>query len=440
METDPAKKKLRRGRTMLILGDGDEPFFGSVAIGLELVEHKGCSTAATDGKQLIYNPDWILTLDAEETMALFEHEVYHVALKHGTLMREVMDEPDFDWKLWQESCDHPINSRLLAKGRKLPLPPGGGQYIYDPKYDGMSAIRIYRILLKEKKDAQKAGSTQSPQGDPQKSDGNGDMGTDPVAGADKQKELFEETGGFGGILPLTDKDGNPASQEQLEQATKDFEMTIMNSARVLEKTLESSVGDMPGFVKEIIEAHTEPQRSYKDEILDIMEEITRDDYSWSRPNRKYDVYLPTLYDKELAELVVLVDSSGSVSQNELEIYAGEISGILEEFEHIKIHVIFHHTQAYNLETFEHEDLPVKFGNIVSGGTNYRDAYDRIDREGFEPKAIWHFTDLDVYSGAYPDKEPDFPVFWMNTSPRKADGSLRYSTPPWGRVIDLDPDA
>ena len=142
--------KLRRGRTMLILGDGDEPFFGSIAVNLNLVENKACPSAATDGVDLIYNPDWIMSMHALEVMTLFEHEVYHVALKHGRLMRDLMQENDFDLHLFQIACDHVVNGRLVRKNRRMPLGPNGEMYVYDPKYDGMSALRIYRELMEEK--------------------------------------------------------------------------------------------------------------------------------------------------------------------------------------------------------------------------------------------------------------------------------------------------
>jgi len=452
-----AEKKLRRARTMLILGDGDEPFFGSIAIGLNLVPTVNCPTAATDGKRLWYNPDWIVKLDAEQAMALFEHEVLHIAFKHGSLMLELIDDVDFDHSIWQQACDIPINFLLVRKGRKVLDIPGGA--MYDPRFDGMGTVRVYRILNEEKKQriaklkSQMLSLKEQLTEEKLEEIKNGILKPEdklpqdvvekikvmlPEYEEECQQELLGETGDFGGIVPLLDDDGNIAPKEKIKELENDFEMTVMNSARVLQKHLGADAGDIPGFVQEIIKSHTEPQRTYKDDILDIMEEITRNDYNWGRPNKKYNIYMPSLYELVLAELVVIVDSSGSVSQNELEVYASEITGILDEFQGLEIHVIFHHTRAYHIETYTSDDFPITFGKIISGGTCYRHAYERIKEEGYEPKVILHFTDLAVGKSNYPDKEPDFPVFWMNTTPRKSDGSLRYSKPPWGTVIDLDP--
>jgi len=448
------EKKLRRARTMLILGEGDEPFFGSVALSLDLIESPGCATAATDGKCMIYNPDWIKDLTIEEVMALFEHEVYHVALKHGQLMLDLMEEPDFDMGLAQRACDIPIDNRLITKGRKLPVTPDGFVHKFEKEFEGMSAIRIYRKLQEQKKK-----QPPPPDEDGEGAGGEGDgtssgnikskkkkikskkQSKDGDTSPDVQEEFEKETGGFGGIMPLKSEEnpGEMATPEEVKQFEKDFDQKIANAGRILQKELESTIGDMPEFIQEIIEAHTEPQRTYKDLITDVLEEITRDDYCMGRPNRKYmdDVYLPSLYVKELNTIAVIVDTSGSITQGELETYASELSGILEEFEGFEIAVIFHNTYAYLTEFYSSEDLPIKFDKTQSGGTDYKDAYIKAAELEDEPVVIFHFTDLDVTNWAYPPNRPNAQVFWMNTTPRMPGGRLRYSTPPWGEVIDLE---
>jgi len=436
-----AEKILRRARTMLILGVGDEPFFGSIALGLELVPNKKFKSAATDGKYLWYNPEWIETLDPEQAMGLFEHEVFHVGLKHGRLMREMIEEPDFNNDIWQLSCDQPINERLIKKGRKLPGIP-----VYDPKYDGMSAVRVYRLRMAELAAAQcqPPGGSQDQSSDnsqEQSPDDSQDQQCDPENqssdGSQEQPSLEDfasDPNMCGGIVPAMDENNKPVDLEELQKIEDDFKVKIVNANRIIEK---SHGDDVPEFVKEIVDAHTKPQRTYVDELMDIMELITRDDYSWSRPNIKYDIYLPSLYEKKAAELVVAVDTSGSVSNEELEVYGGEISGILEEFDSIEITVIYHSTRVTHTETFHTEDLPIKLTARQRGGTCYRDTFAEIDRMGLDPIVMLYFTDLWVSQGNYPSKYPDFPVYWLNTAGRNPDGNLKHSTPPFGTVIDLE---
>jgi len=434
-----AEKILRRARTMLILGTGDEPFFGSIALSLELIADPRFKSAATNGVELRYNPDWVETLDPEEAMGLFEHEVFHVGLKHARLMREIIKEPDFNNDMWQSSCDQPINERLIKKGRKLPGTP-----IYDPKYDNMSAIRVYRLMMEELANTPPvcpAGQPdQSNKPDQDKSNKPGQDKSEPKDQPDPNQipeELTTDPNMCGGVIPLMDENANLADTSKLEETENDFKVKIINANRIIEK---SHGMEVPEFVKEIIDANIKPQRTYKDELIDIMELVTRDDYSWSRPNIKYDIYLPSLYDKRVLELVVAVDTSGSVSDAELKVYGGEISGILEEFDGIEITVIYHSTQVTHVQVFHTDDLPIKLTAKQRGGTCYIDTFAEIERKGLDPIVMLYFTDLWVSQRNYPSKHPDFPVYWLNTAGRNPDGSLPHSTPPFGTVIDLNVDA
>ena len=448
-------EKLHRARTMLILGDGDEPFFGSVAIGLDLVEKKRCYTAATDGEVLIYNPDWIQTMSIEETMALFEHEVYHVALKHARLMRDIIEEPDFDNSLFQQACDIPIDNRLIKKGRKLPKTPDGFEHVYNKEYEDMSAIRIYRMLVEKKQagdskpcdgNSQPCNDGQSSKiGDEDEQENDAQAENSKESKADSQDEqdsvgktpepedLVKETGGFGGILPLLNENlTGIADKEAVDKFEKDFELKIANASRILQKELESSIGDLPEFIQEVIEAHMEPQRTYRDFIADFLEEITRDDYCWAKPNIMYeDVYVPTLSDRDIKNVAVIIDTSGSISIRELKVYASELSGIIMEFDDCEIDVIFHNTQAYLVEKYTESDLPIKFDKTQSGGTSYIDAYRKIEELEDEPAVIFHFTDLDCYQ--YPETPPEAKVFFMNT---RHSANLKRQ-PPFGEVIKLE---
>lgn len=449
---------------MLILGDGDEPFFGSIAVGLNLIEDNFCPTAATDGINFVYNKSWIETLTIEELMTLFEHEVYHVALKHPALMRSVWEEegPHFDNSCWQKACDIPINNRLIQKGRKMPTTLDGYQPQFDDEYEGWSSIRIYQDLKKKKQksDGKKGGQCDGDglKGDPGKgksgksriSSGNDnaeknknnakedkDDGSEPSEKKSVQpKDMVEDTGGFGGVDMLKDqKTGELATSEQIKQFEKDFEMKIANASRVLQKELEVDIGDLPEFIQEIIEAHTEPQRTYKDLITDVLDEITRDDYNWGKRNRKYDdIYLPSLFENEAKTVAVIVDTSGSISKKELETYASELTGIVSEFEDIEVFVIFHNTVAYHTKTYTIEDLPIKFDKTQSGGTDYKDAYRKVEEAEDYPLAIFHFTDLEVSPvSGYPRIIPEAQVFWMYTSYRKSP----YSIPPFGQIVQLE---
>jgi len=484
-----ANERIRRARTMLVLGTGDEPFYGSIALGLELVECNRIPTGVTDGKILIYNTDWIESIDSiEEVMGFVEHEVLHGAMKHPLRQFDIEKSTDFDGDLWSMACDYAINPILVNKNRKLP-----GKPLYESRFNDMAAERIYSILFEEKQQQQQQqgqhGSGNKGSGDEdgdengqckkKTQDNNGKSQTNKNSGSSKEKpgngnskslsgpkesadnnnqnneqnrqqnngkekdqsdlnkalDNFKDPGGCGGTIPPMNMETEEQLKgDELKDFKHDFENRVVNAARQIEK----NQGNIPGFLKDIVEAHTTPQVTYKDQLRDIMEEITRDDYSMARPNRKFDeIYIPTLYDKIIVDLAIAVDASGSVSKHEQQIYASEISGILEEFPQIKIVILFHDTHVRHKQEVTPEDLPIKLEIRGGGGTSYKPVIDYIEKNGIEPKVLLWFTDLWVGQYTYNQIRPipDYEVFWLNTS-----APTRRSNPTFGTVIDLDPNA
>ena len=73
------EEKIITARVSLLL---KKPFFGNMAARLILKEVSDIPTAATDGKHLYYNKDFINKLNVKQTEFLLAHEVLHVAFEH----------------------------------------------------------------------------------------------------------------------------------------------------------------------------------------------------------------------------------------------------------------------------------------------------------------------------------------------------------------------
>ncbi len=74
-----------------------------------------------------------------------------------------------------------------------------------------------------------------------------------------------------------------------------------------------------------------------------MAATTPSDYRWTPPNRRYiasGLYLPSVERRGLGEIVIAVDTSGSIGKRELEQFAGEISAISEEAKPEALHVVY----------------------------------------------------------------------------------------------------
>jgi predicted metal-dependent peptidase len=74
---------------------------------------------------------------------------------------------------------------------------------------------------------------------------------------------------------------------------------------------------------------------WRDVLREFLSRHARNDYSWLPPSRRYihrELYLPGLRSEELGEVVLAVDTSGSIGQRELARFAAEAEGILDSFD------------------------------------------------------------------------------------------------------------
>lgn len=96
------------------------PTFGSIIANLEFQENKEIETAGTDGKVVLYNPEFLNNLSEKEQIFLFAHEICHVAFEHITRSEGK------DKKLWNIATDSVINALLQQDG--LPIIEGRSRY------------------------------------------------------------------------------------------------------------------------------------------------------------------------------------------------------------------------------------------------------------------------------------------------------------------------
>jgi len=125
------QEQMVKARTGLIL---DAPFFGSMAMRLELKADPTCETAWTNGKVLGFNPAYIETLPLRETTGLVAHEIVHLLSLHHTRRQ------NRDQRVWNEACDRAINTIVLESGFRLPKGhlrghPGSAEEIYSGMQD-----------------------------------------------------------------------------------------------------------------------------------------------------------------------------------------------------------------------------------------------------------------------------------------------------------------
>ena len=378
---------LTRARSNLVF---DHPFFGAIALRLKMVETLDMPTMGVDGYNIFYNPFFVATMKAEETNGVLAHEVLHVAMLHHTRLG------NRNRQIWNMACDYAINPIVFKNNMVLPK-----DCLYEDKYKNMTAEDVYEDLLKDP-EIQKA-----------------------LAAGEELKEAIEkalgeaaENGqkGFDEILaPPEDK------AEEAEQDAKSLTNTGLAAAK--------QAGKLPGGLEELIDAAHENQVNWKERLRDLLTTTVRGDQVWHRPNMRMldQVYLPHYEQEPAGNLVLAIDTSGSVSQHELSIYGGEIKAIMLDNHIEKLTVLYVDTKVQKVEVFEVDDdfeLRVK----GRGGTEFEPAFDWVEEQGDDrPNALLYFTDGEAN---FPADPPNYPVIWCITS------RFKEIEAPWGDTIQL----
>jgi len=433
---DEARRKLIKARTRLLL---EHPFFGSLCLRMEPQEDRSCTTAWTDGKTLAYNPVYVNGLRDEQVQGLMAHTVMHPACQHHVRRK------GRDHGLWNVACDHAINWILLDAGIKLPP-----KFLDNPAYHGLTADEIYTELLSHKGEENRPslsdgdgeedgevewdgidGSTDGNDGEGDGSEpGSGEVGgdgevEDGSSGDDPGEEGSEQTGDPGGSGEVRDGEQETEGGASDEAATDElWELALAQAAQNARE-----IGDLPGALERLIGEVLNPKLDWQELLSRYISDRARDDYSWSPPNKRFltmDIVLPSLSHQKLPEVVLAIDTSGSVTEPEMNQFAAEVSGILEAFD-TTIHVVYCDSEIKSSDIFGRCDLPLELKPEGGGGTDFRPVFQWIEKEGLDPACLVYLSDLECLG--FPKQEPDFPVLWAQVGPG---GKI----PPFGDIIEI----
>jgi predicted metal-dependent peptidase len=372
-QEEKAARALAAARCRLVLGkDANSCFFATLALRLVPRVEWNLETMATDGRHLSYSPDFVNGLSPEELVAVVAHEVLHNALAHHARRQHR------EARRWNVACDLALNPLLLDAGFVLPasrLVPGEGQYRDLPP--GKSAEEYYGLLPEEPpgRDEDNAGQTGQEQG-------------------------RQDPGACGGVREPGD--GSPA---ETRQSQAEWEVAVAQAQQIAKQR-----GALPAGLARLIEQILQPRVDWRDVLREFLSRHARNDYSWSPPNRRYihqDLYLPGLRSEELGEVVLAVDTSGSIGQRELARFAAEAQGILEAFD-CQLTVLYHDVEVQKVQRWTSSDGPLMLEPAGGGGTSHVCVFDWIEREGLQAAVVVCLTDLHT---EFPAAVPCQPVLW-----------------------------
>jgi predicted metal-dependent peptidase len=383
---EKAQKHLATARCRLVLGkDAKAVFFAKLAMDLSGPNESAkwdVPTMATDGKHLVYNPDFVNGLTIDEAIGVLAHEVMHNALKHPMRMGRR------DHKRWNMAADGSVNPILEEAGYTLPkgrLMPGEGPLAKATK--GMSAEEIY-ALLEEPESPPKPGDDQS-----------------------------DDPGGCGGVQ--APGDGSPAA---CKQAEAEQEVAVAQAHNVAKQR-----GKLPGGIERLVQEVLAPKVDWREVLREFVSRFSKNDYSWSPPNRRFvhmGLYLPGLRSEELGDVVAAIDTSGSIGQKELSRFGSELQGVLEAYD-CSLTILYHDSDIQHVQQWKSTDGPLVLEAKGGGGTSHIPVFDWIAEQGDPPACLVALTDM---CSEFPSAGPDYPVLWASTT--------KGEEAPFGQLVEI----
>lgn len=362
------------------------PFFAALALFAQQVYRWDIPTAATNGRDVFWNPLFLRRLSPAEVSGVLLHEVLHAALLH--VVRRGEREPI----LWNIAADIVINGMIAAEiarnGERggLALPEGG---IRDEKLEKFSVEEVYEIIRQDPNKRQLA---------------------------DAWRDLLEACNEPG--LSRAEMEGHwRAAQAR---------------ASTLMKT--TGRGDLPAELARELEALEPSRLDWRSHLWRFLVRTPTDFSGYDRRFIGRGLYLEAL-EGETVRVNVAVDTSGSIGSEEMAKFLGEVVGILRSYPSIRCQLYYADAQAYGPYPLTADTVVDSLPRPVGGGgTDFRPFFAAIEQESEEthdgsgPPLCVYLTDG---YGAFPEPPPPLPTLWV-VSP----GGLDFDKFPFGETVRL----
>jgi predicted metal-dependent peptidase len=425
--------KLIKARVQLLF---THPFFASLCLRLSFIAAP-VQTMSTDGKAIYYSEKYVDSLTPAELQGVLAHEALHCALGHHC--RRGKRTPD----RWNDACDYAINPIILQNELTLPA-----NALIKKEFDSLSAEEIYARLPPEAgseggsqaPQAQAANGGSSPNPEPQKPQTKPKDGRSkkppakpqisPGHGASQpsnpaQPGTGPRPGAVGDVTDATGENRDPASEAEKTEQEQDWAVAAEQAARIAK-----TCGHVPLGVDRLLQEARESKKDWRSILRDFVAATIPTDYRFCPPNRRYvhaGLYLPSVHKEGAGKIVIGVDTSGSIGDEELKQFAGEISAISDQAQPEAIHVVYCDARVHSTQEFGPSN-PITLQPAGGGGTDFRPVFEWVDANDVRPVCLIYLTDLAC--NGYPASPPDYPVLWVTDSRKVA---------PFGETLQIVAD-
>lgn len=355
-------------------------------------------TAATDGVNLIINPDYFFKFSLSEQVFIIAHEIFHAILNHcgqsWTMQKaeKVITASGkslpYSPELMNVAQDLVINDALITA--KVGL--YNKEWLHQPKIatGNDSAVDIYAKLFKKA----------------------------PPMGGQKQFDNHLAPGSATGTDP------SKAVGARSEQQWKGAVAAGAAAAKAM--------GKLPSNLEAMFSDLLEPKVDWKEKIQTFFaRRVGGGAYNWKTADRRLivrDIYAPGRSGNGAGTVVIGFDTSGSIYADKglVDRFLSEVGGIISDVNPERLIVLW--CDAYVHRSDEVDSCTDLLGlkPVGGGGTDFDPVFDWINKNLDSVDALVYLTDG---YGNFPRRAPNYPVLWGDVS----GGRVQY---PFGEVVEI----
>ena len=352
-------------------------------------DEKDCPTAYTDGYNKRYGRKFLEKLSDLEIAGVVLHEVLHVMLKHIHRHRDLMKE---NGRLANIAMDYVVNDIITELSKKCPtllaLPK---DCFYDPMFHNWSVRRVYEYLKKECESGR----------------GGGRPGT-----------TFDEH---------DDAPVENMKPEQIEEVGRKIDEAIHQGGIL--------AGRFGAKIPRVIEDIMQPDIDWREVLQDFWTSNVRgkDEFTWRRFNKNRladDYYLPSTVTETIGEVILAIDTSGSISNSDIAKIASRVQELCETLPPDRVRVLWWDTEVHGELLFEdnYSGIAGMLKPMGGGGTRATCVSEYIVKNNLNADCMIVFTDGHLEDHVRWDTA--IPTIWLITE----NGHQGFAPPKGQKVI------
>ena len=322
-------------------------------------------TACTDGRNTFYGREYMAKLASSKRKGVILHENLHKAFRHTTVWRHLFKENP---TMANMACDYVINLMIMDGDNNFVSLPDGA--LLDHKYKGLDAGTVYRMIKEEAK--------------------GGTVHVKRVGDQEgKDVPVVEVSNG------LDEHDWESAegmTNEEKEALAKDVDQALRQGA-ILAGKMSANV---PREIGELLQAKVDWREAMREFVTSFC--MDKDESTWRRPSRRWigqDVYMPSMIGESVGRIVIGIDMSGSIGDEEVGQFLGEVKKICETVKPEGIDLLYWDTRVCQHEKYEQDQLD----NLISstkprggGGTDPQCIVDYMGKKKIKAECAVILTD------------------------------------------------